>query len=154
MVCQISSALAFIFLMGMMYTTYMADKTSLVRNYMAGLDAEKRKIYMKIQEERRMIYIKGFVLGLILSLIIIYINWNATRKMNRIGILCLVGSVSLITNYFYYILSPKTDWMILHVDGIKEKADWLGVYRGMQMNYHIGLVLGILGVVAIGGIFC
>ena len=66
----------------------------------------------------------------------------------------MVGAVTLSVNYFYYILAPKTDWMVLHLKSVEEKEAWLKVYRTMQYNYHMGLVLGILAVVAMGNSLC
>jgi hypothetical protein len=44
--------------------------------------------------------------------------------------------------------------MVLHLKSGEETEAWLNVYRTMQYNYHIGLVLGILAVVAFGNAFC
>jgi hypothetical protein len=59
-----------------------------------------------------------------------------------------------MTNYFYYILSPKSDWMILHIEGDKQKKAWLSVYRIMQYNYHFGALLGLVGAFFIANTFC
>ena len=37
----------------------------------------------------------------------------------------------------------------LETDG----ANWLRVYRGMQVNYHVGLVLGIAGTMLLSNAF-
>ena len=42
------------------------------------------------------------------------------------------------------MLKPKTDYMVLHLDKEDQRQAWLNIYRGMQVKYHIGLVLGIL----------
>ena len=52
----------------------------------------------------------------------------------------------IYTNYFYYMLSPKTDWMLSHMNNEKEIKSWLLMYREMQFNYHMGLALGIIAV--------
>ena len=55
-----------------------------------------------------------------------------------------VASFSFLTNYFYYTLSPKSDWMLNHIaDGNQAKA-WLYVYRKHQVAYHGGLALGLI----------
>jgi hypothetical protein len=75
--------------------------------------------------------------------------------MSRAGLLCTVAAITLATNYFYYVLSPKSDWMVLHFkhDKPEDAANWLRVYRGMQVNYHVGLVLGIAGTVLLSNAF-
>ena len=44
------------------------------------------------------------------------------------------------------MLSPKTDWILSHMNNEKEIKSWLLMYREMQFNYHMGLVLGIIAV--------
>ena len=44
------------------------------------------------------------------------------------------------------MLSPKTDWMLNHVNSAEQTQAWLKMYRAMQYYYHAGLALGILGV--------
>jgi hypothetical protein len=51
-----------------------------------------------------------------------------------------------LTNYFYYILSPKSDWMLNHMGNQKETSAWLEMYREMSFNYHAGLAFGIVAV--------
>jgi hypothetical protein len=64
-----------------------------------------------------------------------------------------VAAITLATNYFYYVLSPKSDWMVLHLKKSSDAANWLQVYRAMQVNYHVGLVLGIAGTVLLSNAF-
>jgi hypothetical protein len=79
--------------------------------------------------------------------------------MSRPGLLCSVAAITLATNYFYYMLSPKSDWMVLHFNtqnqnqNNNDAANWLRVYRGMQVNYHVGLVLGIAGTILLSNAF-
>ena len=77
--------------------------------------------------------------------------------MSRAGLLCSVAAITLATNYFYYVLSPKSDWMVLHFkknrNQNEDAANWLRVYRGMQVNYHVGLVLGIAGTILLSNAF-
>jgi hypothetical protein len=68
------------------------------------------------------------------------------KRMNNVSLVCLVLSTSFLTNYFYYMLSPKTDWMLNHVNNKEQTQAWLLMYRDMQYNYHLGLVLGIIAV--------
>jgi hypothetical protein len=58
----------------------------------------------------------------------------------------MVVAISFVTNYFYYVLSPKSDWMLNHIKTPEQTKAWLGMYRGMQVYYHTGLVLGLFAV--------
>ena len=62
------------------------------------------------------------------------------------SMICLVLAISFITNYFYYILSPKKKWMLNYIETPDQTKLWLQMYRGMQVYYHTGLVLGIIAV--------
>ena len=66
--------------------------------------------------------------------------------MNTSALVCTVVATAFVTNYFYYMLSPKTDWMLNHLTNKEEIKAWLLMYREMQFNYHMGLVLGIIAV--------
>ena len=66
--------------------------------------------------------------------------------LKNMHVICIVMSISFITNYFYYILSPKSDWMLNHVNDKEQVKAWLQMYREMSYNYHLGLVLGIIAV--------
>ena len=56
---------------------------------------------------------------------------------------CIVGFIVFLTNYFYYILIKKSTYMIEHLNNKEQIKAWLDIYRSMQVRYHVGLVLGI-----------
>tara|TARA_B100001142_G_scaffold269979_1_gene275866 strand:- start:304 stop:552 length:249 start_codon:yes stop_codon:yes gene_type:complete len=68
------------------------------------------------------------------------------KKTNSLYNACLAGAITFLTEYFFYILHPKSDYMINHLHKEKQRKEWLNIYRTMQVNYHIGLVVGIVGV--------
>jgi hypothetical protein len=181
--CATSCGIAATLIAGMAYCTYMGNRTKLVQDYMHTLSADQRQIYAKIVEERRGIYLRGFGLGLFLSALLLGIH-HQYLTMSRAVLLCNVAAITLATNYFYYMLSPKSDWMVLHFENKSDSANhstnnhstnndstnndstnndstnnhsdaanWLRVYRGMQVNYHVGLVLGIAGTVLLSNAF-
>ena len=73
--------------------------------------------------------------------------------MNTTSLVCTVVATAFITNYFYYMLSPKSVWMLNYMSNQEEVKSWLLMYREMQYNYHIGLVLGIIAVGILGFAF-
>ena len=90
---------------------------------------------------------QGYILGLVLSLFVIFYNYYFKgTKLNNTSLICTVIAVSFITNYFYYMLSPKSDWMLNHMNSQDQVKGWLLMYREMQFNYHAGLALGIIAV--------
>ena len=150
--CAYSCGIAATLFAGMAYCTYMGNRTKLVQDYVQTLTEDQQQIYAKIVAERRGIYLRGFGWGLLLSVLLLGIH-HQYLTMSRAVLLCNVAAITLTTNYFYYMLSPKSDWMVLHFENKSDSANWLRVYRGMQVNYHVGLVLGIVGTVVLSNAF-
>ena len=141
MPCSISCAISCVFIIGMIYFYNATDKSEIVKQYKATLPDDLQKKYEEITSERRNISYQGYGLGLLLSFVILYHR----RKMNTISLVCTVMSTCFLTNYFYYMLSPKSDWMLNHLNEDQAKT-WLLMYRSMSYNYHLGIVLGIIAV--------
>jgi len=147
MACALSCSISAIFIIGMIYFYNMTGKSEIVRHYKASLSSDLQKRYDKISQERLMIGYQGYALGVILSLGIIFYNLKIKgAKMNTTTLVCTVIATAFVTNYFYYMLHPKSDWMLNHLQNKEEVRAWLQMYREMQYNYHMGLVLGIIGV--------
>ena len=142
MPCCISCMISCIFVIGMIYFYNATDKSDIVNKYKATLPLDLQQRYEKITEERRRISYQGYSLGFLLSLVILYFR----RKMNTISLVCTVMATCFLTNYFYYMLSPKSDWMLNHTTNQDEVRAWLLMYRAMSYNYHLGIVFGILAV--------
>ena len=156
MVCMKSCIIAAMFIVAMIFTMYKSDSISSVQQFTQILSKKQKAVYKNITDERRNIYFTGFGLGLLLSFLFLF--WKSSTKnsykINRFSTICVVGAITFMTNYFFYILSPKCDWMILHIEGEKQKKAWLSVYRIMQYNYHLGALLGLVGAFFIANTFC
>ena len=145
MVCSISCMISTIFIIGMIYFYNKTSTDPVVLQYRSKLPSELQDVYDKIVSERRSISIRGYIIGFIISSIAIYMYYQRIGNTD-IPIVCTVLAIMFLTNYFYYMLSPKTDWMLNHMKTQKENQLWLEMYRTMQYHYHAGLALGILGV--------
>lgn len=149
MPCSISCLLATVFIISMIYMTNATQKSQTIQVYQDQLPTNLRNLYAKLTKERLQIYYYGYALGFILSLIIIiynYQNQKPSNKMTTLTATCTVVTVSFLTNYFYYMLSPKSDYMLNHINSPDQTKAWLTMYRYMQYYYHAGLVLGIIAV--------
>ena len=145
--CSISCSVSAVFIIGMIYMNYSIATSQIILKYKAQLPENLQKIYEQITQERTTIYYQGYLLGFILSLIIIIVNVYSDHKMlSTTSLVCLVLAISFITNYFYYTLSPKKNWMLNYIKTPEQTKAWLQMYRGMQVYYHTGLVLGIIAV--------
>jgi len=136
-----------VFVIGMIYFYHMTDKSAIVKHYKEMLSPELQKRYEKISQERRAISYYGYGLGLIFSLCLIFYYLQIKKvKMSASALVCMATATTFLTNYFYYMLSPKTDWMLNHMNKQEEVNAWLQMYKGMQYNYHMGMALGIIAV--------
>lgn len=145
MFCCTTCIIAFIILFTNIYIVISCSKTE-KNDFINVLNKQQISTYQKIIDERKNIYFMGYILGIILSIFMIYFvksiykNFKLTNKY----IVCLVGSTTLITNYLFYILYPKTNYMLLHLNDKKQIEEWLKIYKKMQYKYHLGFVLGII----------
>jgi uncharacterized membrane protein YkgB len=148
MPCSITCLIATALIISMIYYQNATNKSQIVQQYKAQLPPNLKNLYDKISEERLHIYYFGYVLGFILSIIIILYNVSIKNrnKLTNTSLCCLVIIVSFFTNYFYYILSPKSDWMLNHINSPEQTKAWLYIYRTMQVNYHMGFVIGIAAI--------
>jgi hypothetical protein len=143
MACAISCMISTIFIIGMIYFYNKTDKSEIIKHYKSSLSNDLQQRYEKITKERKNISYQGYALGIILSLGIIFYNLKAKQKGSLV---CIVIATSFITNYLYYTIHPKTDWMLNHLNNQEEVKAWLLMYREMQYNYHVGLLLGIIAI--------
>ena len=147
MACLLSCAISAIFIIGMIYFYNMTNKSKIVKAYKEKMPPDLQKRYEVISNERMRISYQGYILGFVLSLFVIFYNYKIKGfKMGNTSLVCTVIAVSFITNYFYYMLSPKSDWMLNHMNSQDQVKGWLLMYREMQFNYHAGLALGIIAV--------
>mgnify|MGYP003685068637 CR=1 FL=1 len=153
MVCTTSCLIASVFLIGMIYSTNATHKSEIVKRYKAQLPEDLRIRYEKITSERKQIYYHGYIAGLILSLLLIYLNVRRRVRMSTSSLICTILAVSFLTNYFYYLLSPKSDWMLNHIKRPEQTPAWLYMYRNMQWSYPGGLALGLISVGILGYAF-
>jgi uncharacterized protein YacL len=134
-------------IIAMIYFQNATTKSKIVQEYKKQLPSNLQNLYEKISGERMRLNYYGYVLGLVLSLIIIWYNYSLKRnKLTNTSLVCLVIVVSFFTNYFYYILSPKTTYMLQHINSPEQTKAWLSMYREMQYNYHFGFIVGIVAV--------
>ena len=146
MFCKSSCLISIIFLLSMIYMQISmpyVDK----KKFFEILDEKQKEKYTLIKNFRLKLYFVGYLIGLILAISFIIINlFNNYTKLNPLLMTCFVTSFMFIFQYFYYIIHPKPDYMVLHLKTKEQKKAWLKIYRSMQLNYHIGFVIGIVAI--------
>lgn len=145
MICKTSCLIASIFIVSMLYKTFFYNNEKL-KTFNKVLNDEQKDKYLKIMNERRRIYLNGFGLGFLLSLIFIFLKSQQKIKLQSFPFICVTITITYLTTYFYYILTPKTTYMLEHLNSQTQIKAWLDVYKGMQFDFHFGLLLGLIGV--------
>jgi hypothetical protein len=129
-------------------------KKGVTNKYYDNLSDDAKQAYKNIVNERMQIYNQGFILGFFVSLIFLYYNkYVKEEKLTLYQTICIVLAVMFVVNYFYYILSPKSDWMLNHVNSKRDVKNWLKLYKHMQRYYYSGLLLGLIAVIALNMAF-
>lgn len=147
MPCTITCFLALAILVGMVIMTSMVHNDPSIQSYRKQLPDDIKKTYDEICVERARIYYTGYIVGFILSILVILLNRIAlNNKMPVSAMVCLAIVVSTFVSYFYYILSPKSKYMVSVLETESEKEAWLKIYKSMQYYYHLSFVLGIVAV--------
>jgi hypothetical protein len=152
--CKLSCAVSTVFIVATFYMMYAISQSDIVREYEKTLSPELAEVYKKIAGERTRIYYYGYLLGIILAGVFILYNSKVRNvPFSSMPLVCIVVSISFFTNYFYYILSPKTTYMTEHLKNQAEMKAWTKMYKGMQKYYHTGLVFGLIAVGIFGFAF-
>lgn len=147
MVCAVSCMISTVFLIGMIYFYNMTDKSEIVKHYKSTLTSDLRNRYEKISEERKWISYYGYGLGVVFSLFVIYYSLKIKKeRLNNTSLVCIVVATSFITNALFYMVYPKSDWMLEHISNKDQVKAWLQMYKSMSFYYHTGLILGIVAV--------
>lgn len=155
MFCGIWCSIAIVFLIANLYLSFTADKTDLKAAFYETLSNEHINQYESLVAERRDIYLKGYIFGLILAIAFLFSSQGVQRTFAvNTGIICVVGAISFIANYLFYMLYPKSNYMVIGLETEIQRKRWLDIYRHMQIKYHLGLVLGIIAAMALAKATC
>jgi len=154
MVCGTSCLISIVFLVAMVYFYSATGSSHIAKNYEETLTSEQRSHYKDIVSQRTRLAYEGYGLGFIISVAYIWIHRIVTRSgigrlfkrdnMSIMSMVCVVIAISSLTNYFYYVLSPKKKFMLNYLNNQEEISRWLVMYKEMQFNYHMGLLCGVV----------
>jgi len=145
--CSTSCLIALVFIISKLYMCFTIDHSKLKRPFLKVLNKKQIIIYQQIISERLNIYLKGYCLGFLLSLIIIsYNRFGLSSKLSRTPLLCTVASTTFITSILFYLIHPKSTYMLQHLNNQTQIDQWLKIYRTMQLRFYLGLAFGIIAV--------
>jgi uncharacterized membrane protein len=153
MPCLVTCSLAVAFLISMIYMYNATNRSQVLVQYEKQLPTNLQQLYKKIRDERQHISYYGYGLGFILSFIAIVYNSVSLKKgsssvtrFDTKGMVCLAVVITFVTHYFYYLLTPKTTYMLEHINSPEQTKAWLIMYKTMQKFYHTGMLLGLVAV--------
>ena len=145
--CPITCIFSAVVVVGMFFMTKWMSVNDTAKNYEKQLPESLKKTYSEIVQDRTQIFYTGYMLGILFALVLIFYNVRIRKnRMKWPSMVCLTVAVAFITNYFYYILTPKKKWMLDSITTPEQTKAWLQMYKRMQMYYHGSLVIGLISV--------
>ena len=136
--CDIWCLMASGLFAAMLYVTLNPHKTKILNAFIATLDNKQEHIYLKVVEERLNIYVTGLVLGLIVGFTYLSMSKNSVVRT------CVFTTLVLAISIVYYMMIPKSTYMIKHLKTTEQFNRWLDVYKEMQYRNYMGLILGVI----------
>jgi len=145
--CTVTCFIALVIVVAMVIMSLMVSNDSFIKNYRDKLPVDIQNEYDRIVAERQQISFTGYGIGFVVSLFSIIFSINVLKhKIPVSAMVCLAVVVSTVVNYFYYILSPKSNYMIELLKTDQQRQEWLYTYKSMQYYYHFSFVLGAVAV--------
>jgi hypothetical protein len=117
----------------------------------AQLSPELASIYEDIVEERRDLYMQGLLLGILIAITLVKSHAFTNNHTHK---LAFFVAVTTIISVVYYMLMPKTHYMLDYLKTPAQTQAWLSMYKTMQRRYFWGFVLGTLSAIPIAYAYC
>ena len=147
MVCITNCAIGAAQIGGTIATAIVTENDPVFKDYRSKLEPSQIDALDRIAQNRLALYIQGTIVGIVLfALLAIFGGSQMSPTMGG----CSFVAIVLLSQYFYYILMPKQDWMIKHLKTQKQNQAWLNVYRHMSYRWHMGLLIGLVGFFILG----
>jgi len=153
MKCTIFCLVGIVFVTAHLVMIFNVDKNQQKKLFYETLTPELVNKYENIIKERRNISLTGYVIGLVLAFASL-IYTKKYLKLNTYNSALFTAGITLLINYLYYTISSKSDYMIIHLDKKEQRIEWQNIYRSMQLKYHLGLLIGLVGAGFFGSSIC
>ena len=144
MYCMVGATL----LISSIYLSLVNKNTEIFSKFNKLLNSAQKTVYDKIVKERLMIYIGGMLLGILFGGIFYYYN----RKTKYL--FCKVISIMILTKLAFYYFFPKRPLMLYSLTTKKQTDAWADIYTEMKSRWIKSLVVGFVGYIIIGNVFC
>ena len=130
------------FLAGSIYTMLICTDCPPFQEYRNSLTPDLLDVYQDVARERNNLYLQGLVLGVVLAMVFLYFSKGS---LDVFGNSCVFTGIATAVQYFYYILTPKTVYMLPLLGNQEQVELWHDVYKTMQGRYHLGMLIGFIG---------
>jgi hypothetical protein len=137
---------------GMLFATFITCSASKEQNerFKEVLSKEQINIFNKILTERRNLYIQGLLFGFFIS----YFLLRYLESSNDFYKISFFIAIAIPVSVLYYLLMPKSDYMLNHLRTVEQNKAWLKYYKNMKQRYTLGILFGILSAIPIAYSFC
>ena len=127
------------FLFSSIFSAYMGHNKKIFLEFNQLLNANQKRIYINIIQERLKIYSIALVSGLASGLL----YWYHNQKQPYIW--CTFLAIAYIVKLGVYYLYPKSPLMLYSLTTKEQTDAWADIYTEMKYRYRISLLLGFIG---------
>ena len=151
MVC-IRNCLLSSILMGGILATMLTSKSSTTYVNFNNLLSEQQKSKMKEIVKMRL---KIFLMSMLIGIFVGYVLTAILSIPSEVQRLCMFITITLVVNTISYIVWPKSDYMIYHLNSVEQKKAWFAIYNEMKLKKIVGMTLGVVAFYILGkGLLC
>jgi hypothetical protein len=145
--CTVTCFIALVIVVAMIIMSMMVYNDPFIKSYSDNFPDDIKQEYNRIVSERHTIFYTGYLIGVVLSIFAIIFGINILkRKMSISMMICFTIVLSSVVNYLYYVMAPKSNYMVNILKTDEQRSDWLKVYKSMQFYFHGSFVLGAIAV--------
>jgi len=135
--CSTICIFAMAIILGSLFLNISTMFSNDIKNLLNTLSHEQRETYYNIAKERFLHYITGGFLGVLISTII-YLTC-------RYDCLCAYLIAIIIIQYVYYLMKPKSQYMIRVLKTQEQIDAWLKVNNNMRKRFIMGIAVSVVG---------
>ena len=150
--CNNWCLLSLVLIMSSLSICTFSHKKLLMSDFMQTLDETQKKEYQEIILMRRNIYMRSLLAAAVVSFISCLVGLK--EKTFSINSLCVFMALMFSFKNLFYLLSKKSKYMVTSLNNEKQRRAWLEIYKNMQYRYHMGIFVGLIGVIIISISYC
>ena len=149
MACGTACAVAIIFAISTLFFPLLLNRKAII-GYKHNFPIAAQRALRAATRERAGLAFEGLVLGMIAGMFLVLLG----GKMGKMSSVCTLAATAFVVQSLYYMLSPKSVWVLKHLHTPGERHSWLRLYREYQKAYYGSIVAGIVGAGLLGYGLC